>query len=144
MLTRAIGPLTNHAGGATGRMPASLVGQFVLGILLGAIWVPCTGPTLAAAITLAGRGESIGRASSVMIAFGLGAVGPVLLLAYGSRRVVLARGQALGTFSRIATPVMGAALLVIGVLTATGIDKRIETMMVDHMPDWLLTITTRF
>jgi cytochrome c biogenesis protein CcdA len=144
MLARAISPLANRADRAMGRLPATLLGQFVLGILLGAVWVPCTGPTLAAAITLAGRGENIGRASTVMIAFGLGAVVPVLMLAYGSRRVVITRGHALGTISRVGAPAMGVALLLIGVLTVTGIDKRVETTMVDHMPQWLLNLTTRF
>jgi hypothetical protein len=44
----------------------------------------------------------------------------------------------------VGKPLMGGALLLIGVLTVTGTDKVLEAWMVDHMPDWLLTLTTRF
>ena len=139
-----VAPVSERADALTARVPAPLFGQFILGVLLGAIWMPCTGPTLAAAITLASRGESLGRAGSVMFAFGIGAVVPVLILAYGSRRTLTARSRALGAMSNFGKPVMGAALLLIGVLTVTGADKRVETTMVDHMPQWLLNLTTRF
>jgi cytochrome c-type biogenesis protein len=33
-------------------------------------------------------------------------------------------------------------LLLIGVLTVTGADKLIEAWMVEHMPGWLLELTT--
>jgi cytochrome c-type biogenesis protein len=36
--------------------PSGIGGQFLLGILLGAIWSPCSGPTLGAAIGLASQG----------------------------------------------------------------------------------------
>jgi hypothetical protein len=56
------------------------------------------------------------------------------MLAYGSRHVLISRSRVLGAISRVGTPAMGVALLLIGVLTVTGIDKRVETTMVDHMP----------
>ena len=39
---------------------------------------------------------------------------------------------------------MGALLLGVGVLILTGLDKRIETALVDLSPDWLTQLTTRF
>jgi hypothetical protein len=42
-----------------------------------------------------------------------------------------------------AKPIMGGLLLLVGALTMTGTDKAIETWMVDHMPDWLVDLTTR-
>jgi cytochrome c biogenesis protein CcdA len=125
-------------------VPSGLLGQFLIGGLLGAVWVPCTGPTLAAAITLASRGEDLGRAGTVMVAFGLGAALPLLLVAYGSRRALVARHRVLEALGRLGTPVMGAALLVIGVLTLSGLDKRVETQVLDRMPEWLVALTTRF
>jgi hypothetical protein len=38
---------------------------------------------------------------------------------------------------------MGALLISVGVLALTGADKVIETWLVDQMPGWLLTLTTR-
>ena len=32
--------------------------------------------------------------------------------------------------------------LLIGVLAITGVDKRVETWLVDHMPEWLIALTT--
>jgi cytochrome c biogenesis protein CcdA len=144
LIGHVLAPVSERADALTERLPATLFGQFILGVLLGAVWMPCTGPTLAAAITLASRGESIGRAGSVMFAFGVGAVVPVLILAYGSRRALNGRRRALSTMSTFGRPAMGATLLLIGVLTVTGVDKRVETAMVDRMPHWLLSLTTRF
>jgi cytochrome c-type biogenesis protein len=35
-------------------------------------------------------------------------------------------------------------LVAIGVLILTGLDKRVETLLVDHSPAWLTDLTTRF
>jgi cytochrome c biogenesis protein CcdA len=139
---RLAAPLASGAGALTARLPAGLLGQGVLGVLLGAVWTPCTGPTLGAAITLASRSESLGRAGVVMFVFGIGAMVPVLALAYGSRRALGGGAVALGRVAAIGKPVMGAALLLIGVLAITGVDKRVETWLVDHMPEWLINLTT--
>jgi len=138
---RVTTPLATGAGSLTARLPAGLGGQFLLGILLGAVWTPCAGPTLAAAIGLAMRSESVLYAGSVMLAFGVGAVVPVLIVAYGSRRV-LGGGPGLARFVVVAQPAMGVVLLLVGVLALTGADKVAEAWMVDHMPAWLLALTT--
>ena len=39
---------------------------------------------------------------------------------------------------------MGLALVTIGVLVLTGLDKRLETLLVDASPAWLTELTTRF
>jgi cytochrome c biogenesis protein CcdA len=114
----------------------------VLGALLGAVWTPCTGPTLAAAITLAAQSESLPRAGLVMLAFSLGAVAPVLVLAYGSRHAALRRGMSLSGLAALGKPTLGLLLLLVGGLALTGADKAIEAWMVDRMPDWLLRLTT--
>src|SRR5260370_9026913 len=46
--------------------------QFFLGLLLGAIWSPCVGPTLGPASILAAPGENLGPVAIAMTAFGLG------------------------------------------------------------------------
>jgi cytochrome c-type biogenesis protein len=123
--------------------PSGMGGQFALGVLLGAIWSPCSGPTLGAAIGLAAQSETAGRAAIVMAAFSLGAVTPILVLAYGSRQVVVARRDLLARTSRVAKPLIGAILVSVGVLVLTGFDKVIEASLTRAMPDWLVTVTTR-
>jgi cytochrome c-type biogenesis protein len=135
-------PLATKAAALVTRRPPGLGGQVVLGVLLGAVWTPCTGPTLAAAIALAAQSESVARAALVMLVFSLGAVVPVLGLAYGSRRAALRQGVTLSGLAVLGKPTLGALLLVVAGLTLTGADKAVEAWMVDHMPGWLLDLTT--
>jgi cytochrome c-type biogenesis protein len=123
--------------------PSGLAGQFLIGAALGAIWVPCSGPTLGAAVGLAAQGGTATHAAIIMTAFGIGASTPILALAYGSRRAVRARGDRLKTIARIGKPVMGVTLVGLGTLVLTGLDKAVETSLTNAMPDWLLAVTTR-
>ncbi len=122
--------------------PAGLRGQFLLGVALGAIWTPCTGPTLGAAIGLAAQSESLAKAASIMAVFSFGAVTPLLAIAYGSRQAAMARRDRLMRLSRAAKPLLGATLIVIGALVLSGLDKGIETVLTETMPNWLLNLTT--
>ncbi|MEX0752603.1 MAG: cytochrome c biogenesis CcdA family protein [Xanthobacteraceae bacterium] len=123
--------------------PSGLGGQFALGALLGAVWSPCSGPTLGAAVGLAAQSETALKAALIMAVFGLGAATPVLALAYGSRQAIMARRDWLSRLSQIAKPLMGATLLVLGALVLTGLDKTIEAALTAAMPDWLIALTTR-
>ncbi|MBX9758175.1 MAG: cytochrome c biogenesis protein CcdA, partial [Beijerinckiaceae bacterium] len=61
-LAAAAGPAANWAEDRFGGFStAGLGGQFGVGLLLGAVWAPCVGPTLGAASLLASRGESLGQ-----------------------------------------------------------------------------------
>jgi cytochrome c biogenesis protein CcdA len=120
-----------------------LWGQFALGALLGIVWSPCSGPTLGAAVGLAAQGENLGSAALTMSAFALGAATPILLLAYGSRQAILARRGWMSEASRVGKPLMGAALVGIGLFIVTGLDKTVETALTNAMPDWLVSVTTR-
>jgi len=39
---------------------------------------------------------------------------------------------------------LALVFIAIGVLVMTGLDKRVETFAVDHSPQWLTDLTTRF
>src|SRR5438128_890326 len=80
--------------------------------------------------------------AAVLAAYSVGAVAPVLLLAYGSRRLV-ARPDRLARVTRVGKPAVGALLVLFGVLSVTGADKAIETRLLDVMPAWLVELTTR-
>jgi cytochrome c-type biogenesis protein len=137
-------PLARGASAFTGRLSAGLGGQFVLGLLLGIVWTPCTGPTLAATVTLAAGSHDLAHAGAVMLFFGIGAVVPVLVLAYGSRRLLAAREISLARVAAIGKPLMGVLLMLVGLLTLSGTDKTIEAWLVERMPDWLVDLVTRF
>jgi hypothetical protein len=79
-----------------------------------------------------------------MISFGLGAATPILALAYGSRQAIFARRDWLARVSSIGKPLMGAAFVGIGAFVLTGLDKIVEAALTRAMPDWLVTMTTRY
>lgn len=137
------GPVANGGQMLLDRLgPSGLGGQFLLGILLGAIWTPCSGPTLGAAVGLAAQSETIGKAAAIMLAFGLGAVTPILVIAYGSRQAVSARRDRLVRLSRIAKPIVAGTLITLGIFILTGFDRTVETVLTNAMPDWLVNLTT--
>ena len=39
---------------------------------------------------------------------------------------------------------LGGLLVVVGLFVATGLDKRLEAVLVDASPAWLTELTTRF
>lgn len=139
-------PLASRLGDASQGLGAGsgLGAQFALGSLLGAVWSPCSGPTLGAAIALAAGSQSIAKAAAIMLFFGLGASLPLLGIAYGSRASLQGRKAALQRAARVAKPLMGGALVLVAALVLSGWDKLIEASLVRAMPDWLTALTTRF
>lgn len=112
-------------------------GQFLGGLLLGAVWSPCIGPTLGGAIALASTGEALGRATAIMVAFAFGVSTIILALAYGSREAIARRRDMLRRLSASAKPVIGVAFVAVGLMIAFGIHYRIEAWLLDVMPVWL-------
>jgi cytochrome c biogenesis protein CcdA len=121
-----------------------LRGQFALGLLLGAVWSPCVGPTLGAASVLAAQGKDLAQVALVMLAFGVGAALPLLLLGMLSRETLLRWRGRLMEAGKGGKMLLGGLLVVLGLVIATGLDKRLETMLVDASPDWLTELTTRY
>jgi cytochrome c-type biogenesis protein len=141
----AAAPVSNWAGSYSDIFtPASLAGQFGLGLLLGAVWSPCVGPTLGAASVLAANGEDLAQVALTMLAFGVGAALPLMLLGLVSREAMLRwRGRLMQT-GKTGKTLLGLLLIGIGLLVATNLDKRIETILVDASPAWLTELTTKF
>jgi len=57
-----------------------LMGQFLVGSVIGIVWSPCVGPTLGAATTLASQGKSLPQIFLLMLVFGIGAAAPLVAL----------------------------------------------------------------
>ncbi len=134
------------AGGeaVSGRRFAGTGGQFALGALLGLVWGPCVGPTLGAVSLMAARGENLGQVAMTMTAFGIGAAAPLVALGTLPRERIVSLRARLGLAGRAGNRILGALLVLAGVFVATGLDKRVETTVLDAMPDWLVDLTTRF
>jgi cytochrome c-type biogenesis protein len=121
-----------------------LYGQFGLGLLLGAVWSPCVGPTLGAASVVASQGENLGQVALVMLAFGLGAAAPLLLLGLLSRETLMRWRGRLMEAGKGGKLVLGGLLVVVGLMILSGFDKRLEAVLVEASPAWLTEITTRY
>lgn len=120
-----------------------LAGQFMVGILLGAIWAPCSGPSVGAALSLAAEAGGYLTAVARMTAFALGAALVLFLVAIGARSLAT-RGSGVMKIAPYAKKIAGGAFLIVGAMMLTGIDKRAEAAVLDLMPDWLVAFTTRF
>lgn len=121
-----------------------LKGQFAVGLLLGAVWSPCVGPTLGAASVLAAQGKDLGQVAIVMAAFGVGAALPLLLLGLVSRDVMLRWRDRLARAGQGGKTILGALLFAVALLSLTGLDRKLEALLVDLSPAWLTQLTTKF
>jgi cytochrome c-type biogenesis protein len=142
-MERIAAPLASWAGRRQqGLERFGLAGQAAIGALLGLVWGPCVGPTLGAATVLASQGESLGEVAFVMAAFGAGIATVLLGLALMTRSVLTrwrARMMKAGSGGKI---VLGALLVIIGVFIFTGVDRIVETGLIEISPAWLTDLTT--
>lgn len=143
-IATASGPLVNRSHAfIDSRVWSGWSGQLGLGLVLGLVWTPCVGPTLASAMILAARGDELWSSAATMIAFGFGALLPLALLALASRAVTARWRHRLAMSGRRGKMALGAILLLMGTAILTGLDRRIEAILLDLSPQWLIETTTR-
>jgi len=144
-LAAAGSPISAWADRSFGGAAASgLAGQFAIGLLLGAVWSPCVGPTLGAASLLASQGQDLLQVALTMAAFGIGAALPLILLGLLSRATLMGVRARLMSAGKFGKAILGAAFILIGAAIVSGADKRIEAALVDASPQWLTELTTSF
>jgi cytochrome c-type biogenesis protein len=144
-LAAAGGPLSSWTDRRFGGFASSgLAGQFAIGLLLGAVWSPCVGPTLGAASLLASQGQDLTRVTLTMAVFGVGAALPLILLGLLSRASLMRVRVRLMSAGKFGKGALGAAFIVIGAAIVSGTDKKIEAALVDASPQWLTELTTSF
>ncbi len=115
----------------------ALGGQVLGGMLLGAVWSPCVGPTLGGAISLAAQGESLGRAAATMTAFAAGVSTIILCLGYGARRALMRNRAAMQRIAELAKPLMGIVFLAVGLALFFGLHHRLQAALLTILPVWL-------
>ncbi len=146
MLQQRLAMAVGGAGsGLLSRLPGQgLGGPLLLGLVLGAVWSPCVGPTLGAASLLAAQGRDLGAVALSMAAFGLGAAVPLLLVGALSREAMRRWRGRLTQGSRAGKLALGGFCVGIAALVLTGGDKALESLLVAASPAWLTDLTTRF
>lgn len=111
-------------------------GMALGGVLLGAVWSPCIGPTLGGAIALAASGESLAQAAAIMAAFALGVSTVMLALAYGARGALQNRQAWMRAIAKRAKPVLGAAFVLVGLGLWFGWFRAFEFWAIETLPYW--------
>ena len=144
-LTLLFSPLANWASRRQAGLDRfGLAGQAMVGVLLGLVWSPCVGPTLGAATVLAAQGQNLAQVALVVAAFGCGIASVLLILAYATRTMLLRWRGAMMDAGHRGKRILGAILLIVGLIILSSADRLIEGLLVSVSPDWLIDLTTRF
>ncbi len=113
-------------------------GQFFGGVLLGAVWSPCIGPTLGGAIALASQGESLLWAMLIMLFFAFGVSTLILGLSWGAQSALRSRTEALKSLAERSKPILGVVFVAVGLMIYFKIHHIIERWALQTLPAWLL------
>ncbi|MEP2147106.1 MAG: cytochrome c biogenesis CcdA family protein [Paracoccaceae bacterium] len=116
---------------------SGLKGQFVGGLLLGAVWSPCIGPTLGSAIALAALGTNLGYVTLIMVCFALGVSTLIIGLGLGAREAIRTRAHKLRILAEKSKPILGATFIAVGLMLYFQLHHIIEAWALDAMPIWL-------
>lgn len=124
--------------------PADLKGQFFGGMLLGAVWSPCIGPTLGGAIALASQGQNLGWVALTMAAFALGVSTFIIVLGLGTGGAIRSRAKSLRSLAERSKPILGIAFLAVGVMILFKVHHYLEASLLSVMPIWLQDLSVTF
>lgn len=97
--------LAEHAGGRTN--------GFVLGVLLGVIWIPCIGPMLSGVLALVATERRVAAGVAYLLVYAAGFAVPMLLVTYASQGI-RGRFRALAGHQRAVNAVSGVLLMALG------------------------------
>lgn len=117
---------------------ASLIGAYVIGLAFAFGWTPCVGPVLAAILFMAAGQETSGQGGLLLLTYGLGMTLPFVAAALfiGPFMRFMARfRQHLGLIEKL----MGALLILFGVLIATNSVNLIAQWMLENIP-WFTSL----
>ncbi len=112
----------------------SLFGAYVIGLAFAFGWTPCVGPVLAAILFTAAGAETASTGAGLLFVYGLGMTAPFILAAFfigPFMRWMTRFRKHLGLIEKI----MGAMLILFGVLIATNSMNYIAQWMLEIAPD---------
>ena len=134
---RADSTLTQNGG-------QGLVGQFLGGLLLGAVWSPCIGPTLGGAIALASQGQSLFWAFLIMVAFAAGVSTLILGIGIGGQGLIRKRANALRGIAAKSKTILGVVFVAVGLMIFFKLHHVIEIWALRTLPAWFTDLSVKF
>ncbi len=111
----------------------SAFGAYILGLAFAFGWTPCIGPILGAILSLSAQEDSIGRGTFLMAVYAIGLGAPFILSAVFINR-------AMGVMNRLKRHMgliekaMGALLIAVGIMMATGAFSRLSYWLLETIP----------
>lgn len=118
--------------------PSSILGAYVMGLAFGFGWTPCVGPALASILMIAGGMGDIWQGGALLLVYGLSMTAPFVIAAFFARPFLhwaRRNRRYLGHVEKL----MGAMLILFGLLIATGSVNLIAAWMINAMP-WFQSI----
>jgi cytochrome c-type biogenesis protein len=121
-----------------------LRGQLVIGLFLGAIWSPCSGPTLGFALSLITIQNEILSGALIMLVFGIAATIPLILVAYFSSDLVKKRSNKVNNLHSKVKVIMGVLIMLYALMVLTGLEKYFESIILNSTPEAILDLITKY
>lgn len=148
LFSRIISPVANHASALSDsldRRSSQLVlpRALMMGMLLGFVWTPCSGPLLGSTLSLAASGGAASAALTLAL-FGLGAAIPLISVGYLSRSSLGRVREWVILHGARAQQIMGVLLALVGLMVIFRFDKALEASIIPLLPDSWTRFTTRF
>ncbi|MES2948415.1 MAG: cytochrome c biogenesis protein DipZ [Pseudomonadota bacterium] len=104
------GGLSDLAHRLGNRAGAGYWGGLLLGMSMGLLWTPCAGPVLASVLALIATEQHTDQATSLLLAYSVGAGLPMLAIAYGGQAVT-ARARGLARHAGVIRQIFGAMVM---------------------------------
>jgi cytochrome c-type biogenesis protein len=119
----------------------SLLGGFMVGCTLGIIWTPCTGPLMAAVVSLAATQGVSSNTFFITLAYGIGACLPLLaFLSLANSHTVL---RSIAPHSQRIQRLFGLLLVASSLAIFSGFDRTAQSKILDILPPSLYSGVTQ-
>lgn len=115
--------------------PSTILGAYVMGLAFGFGWTPCVGPALAAILMVASGMGDIWRGGLLLLVYGLSMTAPFVIAALFAKpflRWMQRNRKYMGYIEKV----MGAMLILFGVLIATNSVSYIAQWMIETFPSF--------
>ncbi len=110
------------------------IGMFVLGLSLGIVWIPCTGPILGSILTYVAIEGDILYGGFLLFLYSLGIAVPMVIIGILFRES-LYKLNILRKGSIIVKKVAGVVLIIVGVIYFLGLEGYIMEFLYDYVPE---------